>query len=285
MLFSVQGCMLEEGVGSLDSLFVPFSESAFDESMQIELYIARELSRMMQGDIALGKDQMGKNEFKIELVLAESNPEDKRFYRLPSRSMIGHKMRQISAPRRCLSAEECFRKGSKYFPPIGDADDKPTLLGFGYCAFRQYWEEERRKQGVPRRAVPAYMFGLAPNSFALDARTGELVYPQMPTGRESVLLEGPAITFSSSEAQHCFLVAPRDIAIRKAVFDIECTTFSVKEVFTKTGQWGFTNRQRGKITCLTLNSNQDRTSTAKGLLHIDTPGKYEIEVLVFLIHY
>ncbi len=92
VLFSVQGCMLEEGVGSLDSLFVPFSESAFDESMQIELYIARELSRMMQGDIALGKDQMGKNEFKIELVLAESNPEDKRFYRLPSRSMIGHKI-------------------------------------------------------------------------------------------------------------------------------------------------------------------------------------------------
>ena len=100
VLFSVQGCMLEEGVGSLDSLFVPFSESAFDESMQIEFYIARELSRMMQGDIALGKDQMGKNEFKIELVLAESNPEDKRFYRLPSRSMIGHKILIVNENRK-----------------------------------------------------------------------------------------------------------------------------------------------------------------------------------------
>ncbi|MCD6395558.1 MAG: hypothetical protein J7M40_18900 [Planctomycetes bacterium] len=202
-------------------------------------------------------------------------------------SVIGHKVRQISAPRRCLSAEECFHKGSKYFPPIGDADDKPTLVGFGYCAFRQYWEEDRRKQGVPRRAVPAYMFDLLRNSFALDARTGELVYPQMPAGRESVLLEGPAITFSSGDAQHCFLVTPRDIAIRKAVFDIECmpvesewTTFSVKEVFTETGQWGFRSNQRGKMICLTLNSNQDPTSTAKGLLHIDTPGRYEIEVLV-----
>ncbi|MGB5964759.1 MAG: response regulator [Sulfurimonadaceae bacterium] len=90
--FRVQGCRSEEDAGGMDSLFVPFSDSAFDESMQIEFYIARELSRMMQGDIALGEDEMGRNEFNIELVLAEANPDDNRLYRLPSRSMTGHKI-------------------------------------------------------------------------------------------------------------------------------------------------------------------------------------------------
>ncbi len=92
ILFSVQGTLLEVPDADLDTLFVPFSDSDFDDSMQIEFYIARELSRMMQGDIVIAKDQTGKNEFKIELVLNELNPEDNRFYRLPSRSMIGHKI-------------------------------------------------------------------------------------------------------------------------------------------------------------------------------------------------
>ena len=100
LLFSVQECMLEEGFSSSDALFVPFSDSTFDESMKIELYIARELSRMMQGDITLGEDEAGKNEFKIELVLTESNPEDKRFYRLPSLSMTGRKILIVNSNKR-----------------------------------------------------------------------------------------------------------------------------------------------------------------------------------------
>ena len=70
LLFSVQGCMLEEGVGGLDSLFDPFSSSVFDESMQIEFYIARELARMMHGDMRVSKDELGNSEFSVEVVLA-----------------------------------------------------------------------------------------------------------------------------------------------------------------------------------------------------------------------
>ncbi len=92
LIFHVEGCMLGEETGDLDSLFVPFADSTFDESMQIEFYIARELSRMMKGDISFGKDDMGRDELKVELLLSEENPDDKRFYRLPSRSMIGHKI-------------------------------------------------------------------------------------------------------------------------------------------------------------------------------------------------
>ena len=84
--------MLGEETGNVDSLFVPFADSTFDESMQIEFYIARELSRMMKGDITFGKDDMGRDELKVELLLSEENPDDKRFYRLPSRNMIGHKI-------------------------------------------------------------------------------------------------------------------------------------------------------------------------------------------------
>ena len=100
VLFSIQGCLLEESVGDMDSLFVPFSDSTFDESMQIEFYIARELARMMHGDIRITRDEMGNNEFTIEVVLAESNPDDSRFYRLPSRSMIGHKILIVNENKR-----------------------------------------------------------------------------------------------------------------------------------------------------------------------------------------
>jgi len=92
LIFHIEGSLLGEETEDLDSLFVPFAESTFDEGMQIEFYIARELSRMMKGDIAFGKDDMGRDELKVELLLSEENPDDKRFYRLPSRSMIGHKI-------------------------------------------------------------------------------------------------------------------------------------------------------------------------------------------------
>jgi len=92
LVFSVQGCNFDEGIKDLANLFVPFSDSTLDESMQIEFYIARELARMMKGDIQLTEYSVGKKVFIVELLLTESNPEDNRYYRLPSRSMIGHQI-------------------------------------------------------------------------------------------------------------------------------------------------------------------------------------------------
>ncbi len=92
LLFSVQGCHLDEGMKDPANLFIPFSDSTLDESMQIEFYIARELARMMKGDILLTEDSLGKTVIAVELLLVESNPEDNRYYRLPSRSMIGHQI-------------------------------------------------------------------------------------------------------------------------------------------------------------------------------------------------
>ncbi len=92
ILFYIKGCMLEPGNDNIESLFVPFSESRFDESTQIEFYIARELSRMMKGDIKCRKNEQGHTTLQVELLLSESNPDDQRFYRLPSLSMAGHKI-------------------------------------------------------------------------------------------------------------------------------------------------------------------------------------------------
>ena len=83
----------------LEQLFIPFSEQDLDESMQIELYIARELSRMMGGDILVNRVAEKTITFEIRLLVEESNPQNKRFYHLPSRSMIGHNIMIIAANR------------------------------------------------------------------------------------------------------------------------------------------------------------------------------------------
>lgn len=90
--FRVEGCNINSSSGGPDALFVPFADGDYDESTQIEFYIARELSRMMHGDITLDIDDAGRNEFRIEIVLTESDPDNKRLYRLPSRDMTGHKI-------------------------------------------------------------------------------------------------------------------------------------------------------------------------------------------------
>ena len=92
LIFSVEGCTFDEGIKDLSNLFIPFSDSTLDEGMQIEFYIARELARMMKGDVVLNEMSLGKKIFVVELLLAESNPEDNRYYRLPSRSMVGHQI-------------------------------------------------------------------------------------------------------------------------------------------------------------------------------------------------
>ena len=90
--FRVEGGTFGEGVEDLSTFFLPFTESPFDESMRIELYLARALARMMKGDIRAAREEAGKVEFDIDLLLAEEKPEEKRYYHLPSRSMLGRKI-------------------------------------------------------------------------------------------------------------------------------------------------------------------------------------------------
>ncbi len=88
----VEGCVLVSEVEDLTLIFQPFSDGELDENMRIELYIARELARMMNGDITVIKSEDGKNLFNVELLIAEFNPDEKRFYHLPSHSLLGQKI-------------------------------------------------------------------------------------------------------------------------------------------------------------------------------------------------
>jgi len=100
LLFSVASAELVTGLKDIELMFQPFSERAIDESMQIEFYIARELCRMMQGDIKVVRQEGRRLLFEIALSVEESNPENKRYYHLPSRSMIGRNIMVITGNQR-----------------------------------------------------------------------------------------------------------------------------------------------------------------------------------------
>ncbi len=91
LYLAINGMHLE-ALSDESQLFVPFSGDGVDESMQIEFYIAKQLSKMMEGDVKATLSSINEVSFQIELHLKASDPDEKRYYHLPSRTMIGHKI-------------------------------------------------------------------------------------------------------------------------------------------------------------------------------------------------
>ncbi len=210
-----------------------------------------------------------------------------------------HGVREVSKPARLLTARECLARALKHFPPPRKGAGKIIIYraAFGYQGgFTQRWQERRQRNDgeAPFRARPVYSFGVQRWSndrvyqHVFDARTGELIYPKPEAAPVEVSMPGPTIGFSGMDVRKLLLVAPRDVMIRTAVMELETSpvsakwiVYSVKEIFSKTGEWGFSSRTRAEATYLTLNGNQDRTSTATGAFVVDSPGTYEIQMLVF----
>ena len=105
----------------------------------------------------------------------------------------------------------------------------------------------------------------------------------------SLSLPGPTLAFSRAGSRTLLLIAPRDVRIEEATFELESrsvdadwATYSVKQLFKDITQWGFTVRaltpHEGAF--ITLPSNKDRSSKATGTLDIAADGDYEVEVLV-----
>jgi len=92
LYLTIDGMHLESHISELSQLFIPFSGERIDESMQIEFYIAKQLSTMMGGDVKAVVGSENTVSFHIELHLKASNPDEKRYYHLPSRSMMGRKI-------------------------------------------------------------------------------------------------------------------------------------------------------------------------------------------------
>ena len=92
LYLALLGMDLEVAFSDIQQLFIPFSGGSIAESMQIEFYIAKELTKMMSGDITASVHSEKNVAFQIELHLKESHPDEKRYYHLPSRAMMGQKI-------------------------------------------------------------------------------------------------------------------------------------------------------------------------------------------------
>jgi hypothetical protein len=102
-----------------------------------------------------------------------------------------------------------------------------------------------------------------------------------------VMVAGPELRFRKAGSRRLFLIAPNDIRIGKAIFELEnkpvedaWVTYSVRELFTELGKWGLANYDEAFWTYLVLSNTQDQGSIARGFLNVETPGRYEVEVVV-----
>ena len=69
-------------------IFTPFREDATQTGL--ELYLAKEYARLMNGDVTFEPEGENDSAFMVTLKLFMPNPSEMRHYRLPSKTMIGH---------------------------------------------------------------------------------------------------------------------------------------------------------------------------------------------------
>ena len=75
----------------LDDIFMPFSEANDDSQTGMGLYISKKLAELMGGDIRLDSTHKKGTEFIITVALSMPDLNEKRHYRLPSKSYTNHK--------------------------------------------------------------------------------------------------------------------------------------------------------------------------------------------------
>jgi len=207
-----------------------------------------------------------------------------------------HKVREVSKKEKLLEAQECLERLAE---TLGTEKGILTVTRakFGYQGgFRQSWQDPTRRgqEEGTFLATPVYEFGFQVpsrsnmNVCIVDARTGDLLYPKPEALPETICLPGPSLTFPGRGEKKLFLLAPRDVRIEKASIEAEAVglkcesrTYSVKELFQKHGEWGFVSHRNQWGLYLILNSNQDRTSEAKGVFRVDDSETYEVEMKVF----
>ncbi|MHC4646041.1 MAG: hypothetical protein ACYTBJ_11100, partial [Planctomycetota bacterium] len=139
-----------------------------------------------------------------------------------------HTVKELAKTGRLLTAEECLARSSdrlaQEFP-----NHRPIIVKhvtFGYRGgLRQHWEDDNGKEAGSFVAMPVYELGVFPgrktgmgHSYVFDARTAELVYPRKPEGRGEVEIAGPELVFEEGGSKRMFLIGPRDIEIKRAVF-------------------------------------------------------------------
>ena len=112
--------------------------------------------------------------------------------------------------------------------------------------------------------------------------------PELESFTKEILLPGPNLKLSGKGDKKLFLLVPRDVRIDKAIIEAESVpiqhtsqTYSVRELFENTGEWGFTTQRNSGAVFLTLNGNQDHASEASGVFNVVSSDHYEIQMQVF----
>ena len=85
-------------------IFTPFIHEI--PPFGLELYLAREYARLMQGDITFELYNQNDSVFVIDLKLHMLNPSEMRYHRLPSKNMIGHSILIVDDHKESALAEK-----------------------------------------------------------------------------------------------------------------------------------------------------------------------------------
>lgn len=103
-----------------------------------------------------------------------------------------------------------------------------------------------------------------------------------------VTLVGPELTFMDVGSHMLFLLAPQDIEIEKAIFEIESlpikhnwVTYLVNEIFKKAGDHKFVNYDSQAWISVVPDPDKAHKATVTGEINVAQSGEYEVEALVY----
>ncbi len=212
--------------------------------------------------------------------------------------IIVHSAQEIGKKQKLLSVEDFLLKVESFF---GNrfSNNEPVIIKhliFGYFGgFVQHWEYDRRNWWEPFEAVPVYKVGFVSGrsrgmgmEYVFDARSAELLYPKEAEGKGTVEITGPELIFSEAGVKRLFLIGPRDVEIKNAVFELENVpiedswrVYRARDLLIEREGWGFTDCAYPERGFISLNGTHQGSGKAVGRFSIETAGSYEMEVLLY----
>ena len=105
-------------------IFTPFVDSVLQPGL--ELYLAREYARLMQGDVVYELLDENDSAFVVDVKLYVTDPSEMRHYRLPSKKMTGHSVLLVDDHKESAMA---VKKMFEYFKNEVDLLSSKELFG------------------------------------------------------------------------------------------------------------------------------------------------------------
>ncbi|MCK4293334.1 MAG: hypothetical protein KAY65_09065 [Planctomycetes bacterium] len=211
--------------------------------------------------------------------------------------LAAYTAKEAGPRRRLLSACRCLAKAAGILEGHFESSREIVVgdVRLGYeGGFVQPWEDRDRHWSEPMTAFAVYKIVVdlagarsSGGIFTFDARTGELIYPKRATGKAEVEIPGPELNYAEGRSYEIFIIGPRDVEIEDVVFKMESLpvesrylTFSVRELFEEGGAVRISDSSSLISPRLDVDLRKDPNTIARGVLNVETPGEYEIDVLM-----